>query len=916
MIIKSNNENVYINADGAGSKVIFQTNGVDIGSSNEASVRNTVLNNENAVTQLPTEATRGGFSSTIWTGNAQVDRVVNLNIDMSTGDNGGLFWVKQRDGTNPHGLFDTVRGAGQHLHSDATTAEVSRTSAHTSFTSTGVTISSSGHSNQVANTYVGWTFGTTHKVTGTTNHGQAYTSHYNPKTGFSINGWAGDATPNHAIPNHLDKPLELSIVKSRTSIRQWIVGSSYLPENDYLLLDTNASSGTLADLRQIFTEDSTVLTNNAALNANTEDFIQYGFHSVPGYCKIGTYNPSGVAGFEEDCGFKVGWLMIKRIDGTGEWNIADVTRGGTQTLYGDLPNAENAGAVPIIFTDTGFILGGVHTAWNAVGSEYLYMAIADTSTDATHSQADYTYSTNEAEVSIATDTRVSVANGFGTSGAVDTIYTVPAATTYTVPTLAANNDTDIYLAIDETGILSQSYNAPLSGKSRLLADDWGTEHASGFRTTDVHSGFQSNTGVASASANLTTAYAWHAFDGSGHQDDSWIVTTTTTSWLQYSYSEPRILDSWRIRTGNTLGRTPERFTIEGSNDGVAWTAIDSTYTASDFPEAPIAVFSDFQITGNAVAYKYVRINITSNGGAATYTQIATMEFNTSAPKGDFYNVETGITVEGYGPNLAPTLANSADWTVANGVTVTGSEAVFTGGSAQLQSNPTVLVKAGQRFKVTTTISEQTSGNLYTSIATGLNVFYQGVGEHVFEDTALVDGFIYHSTGDFIGKVSSIVIEMLDSPVQRVPLAKLRTNTDGGVSSIENYGPKASVLDLDVIGMFKTKSNVKIVDFGVVNTNNRYVIENPFGDANWTGCTAEAWLLSGGVWFRTGFMSITGGYRGTQGYATAEGIVVQTGASHVANSTAANILSSYGLSGVISSAPCQVIVTYMGDATNA
>ena len=95
-------------------------------------------------------------------------------------------------------------------------------------------------------------------------------------------------------------------------------------------------------------------------------------------------------------------------------------------------------------------------------------------------------------------------------------------------------------------------------------------------------------------------------------------------------------------------------------------------------------------------------------------------------------------------------------------------------------------------------------------------------------------------GDFYNVTEGITYDSTDTPIKRVYLAEVDVNTEGEASSIKNYGVAQShLMDTTVHGLLETTENVKIVDFGVVTINKRYVIKNPFGNAKWEGCDVKA-----------------------------------------------------------------------------
>lgn len=118
------------------------------------------------------------------------------------------------------------------------------------------------------------------------------------------------------------------------------------------------------------------------------------------------------------------------------------------------------------------------------------------------------------------------------------------------------------------------------------------------------------------------------------------------------------------------------------------------------------------------------------------------------------------------------------------------------------------------------------------------------------------------------------------------------------------------------GVFNAKSNVKIIDFGTINNNNRYVNDNPFGNANYEGCEVRAEIFADSIWSGTGWSEPTSGTAmGTIAHSNAEGLVVQTGSSGVVRSSN---LSGAGFSTNqnLTTATCRVIVTYTGEAKDA
>ena len=111
---------------------------------------------------------------------------------------------------------------------------------------------------------------------------------------------------------------------------------------------------------------------------------------------------------------------------------------------------------------------------------------------------------------------------------------------------------------------------------------------------------------------------------------------------------------------------------------------------------------------------------------------------------------------------------------------------------------------------------------------------------------------------------------------------------------------------------KVQTAIVTVNGGAnISVNSRYVEVNPFGNANYEKCSVRAEVYINGRWSEAGFVYSTNGF-GTSGHSNLEGIVVQTGGSAVATSGTSG---GGGLGEVANttSAPCRVIVTYIGEA---
>lgn len=126
-------------------------------------------------------------------------------------------------------------------------------------------------------------------------------------------------------------------------------------------------------------------------------------------------------------------------------------------------------------------------------------------------------------------------------------------------------------------------------------------------------------GTALASNEASSSFAaWKAFDDNSSGTDEWSTSGVTSGTLQYDFGsgQTRIITYYSIlaisagETDVTLG--PKTWTFEGSNNGSSWTTLDTQTTV---PAWAISEKRTYTIS-NTTAYRYYRLNISANQGAA------------------------------------------------------------------------------------------------------------------------------------------------------------------------------------------------------------------------------------------------------------------------------------------------------------
>ena len=307
------------------------------------------------------------FSTTLYTGTGS-NLEINNGIDLS-GD-GGLVWVKRRDGGDSHWLVDTARGLNKSLQSNSANAENTGTSQIVSFDSDGFTL---GNSNQGQNynglSYVSWAWKKTSKF-------------------FDVLTYTGNST-NRTIAHNLGEVPGMIIVKCVShATSDWLVyhrGADGSAPEDYGLLlngsyarqDSSGYWNDTAPTSSVFS-----IGTNGNVNTNGNSYVAYLFAHNNETINCGTYTGNGSAtGPVVTTGFQPQWLMFKCTSNADDWVIVDAQR-GIDPAGNDIFLKPNTSGADYGFLDaisvssTGFNVTGTDNVVNGNGRTYIYMAIA------------------------------------------------------------------------------------------------------------------------------------------------------------------------------------------------------------------------------------------------------------------------------------------------------------------------------------------------------------------------------------------------------------------------------------------------------------------------------------------------------------------------------------------------------------
>jgi len=319
------------------------------------------------------------YSTFVYTGNSSALTITN-NIDLD--GEGGLVWLKNRDQSVNHALFDTERGVGKGLETSTSAAQTTAASGKDlgAFNSNGFTLNTnySQNVNTSGDAYVSWAFRKAPKF-------------------FDVVTYTGNSTAR-SIAHNLGSVPGMIIIKQLNTTRNWEVyhRSLAIETGDYpYILQLNrdvAQIGNQTFFKSGITSTEFKIAHYNAVNQSGGSYVAYLFAHNDGdgefgsasdqdIIKCGNYTGNGSSsGPEINLGFEPQWLMIKSATESENWHIWDnirgVTTGGTDfVLYPNIAANETTSVNWLDFTSTGFQLSVSYNQVNKNSAKYVYIAI-------------------------------------------------------------------------------------------------------------------------------------------------------------------------------------------------------------------------------------------------------------------------------------------------------------------------------------------------------------------------------------------------------------------------------------------------------------------------------------------------------------------------------------------------------------
>ena len=333
------------------------------------------------------------FNTVLYTGDG-----ASSNSITGVGFQPDWLWIKNRlRASISHVLVDSVRGLGDNgvnlntLSSNNNNVEFNQSDADgvSSLNSDGFTVgyNNSNAFNLSTDSYVAWNW----KGGGTpANNGNGSTTSSvsaNQDAGFSVVGYTGTGA-NATIGHGLSSAPEAIIIKDRDTTSNWLVyhkfdggtdGRSFLNLN----LDSNSKfdNGPNSYFQDTPPTDSIFYQNGSTYNVNTKKYIAYCFHSVEGYCDIGSYlaNASADGPFIHT-GLKPAFVLLRVASAANAWFIYDNKREGYNEVNDSLsPNYDTVedNTYKLDLLSNGFKVRSTQNAHNQSAQTFIYIAFAE-----------------------------------------------------------------------------------------------------------------------------------------------------------------------------------------------------------------------------------------------------------------------------------------------------------------------------------------------------------------------------------------------------------------------------------------------------------------------------------------------------------------------------------------------------------
>jgi len=318
------------------------------------------------------------FNTKLYTGNGGTQSITGI------GHQPDLVWIKQRNGTEHHSLYDAVRGATKEIASNRSNVESTVATSLTGFDSDGFTLGSWTRTNNNSDTYASWNWKANGAGSANTDGSINSTVSANTTAGFSIVKWTNGTSSVQTIGHGLGVAPKMIIMKVLGNSGSWNTYHESIGNTHGLYLNSTAAQEDNAAFFNDTSPTSTVFTTGTNGNLVNNTLVAYCFAEIKGYSKFGNYTGNGNAnGTFVYTGFKPAWIMGKTSSHAGNWFMWDNKRPNEFNLVdsfleadGNVVEYTNNANHSIDILSNGFKFRG-GSGSNLSGRTAIYMAFAE-----------------------------------------------------------------------------------------------------------------------------------------------------------------------------------------------------------------------------------------------------------------------------------------------------------------------------------------------------------------------------------------------------------------------------------------------------------------------------------------------------------------------------------------------------------
>ena len=327
------------------------------------------------------------FKVKIYTGNGSANHAITFD-DTDTSMQPDFVWIKNRDQTDGHCQFDSVRGATKLLTPEAV-SETTDTDTLDSFASDGFQVDADVKVNTNTEKYVSWNWkaGTTSGIDATGANITPSGYSFSQTAGFSIIAYTGNGTDDSQVPHGLGAVAHVMMVHSRSENLE--SNATYhhknapsAPAGQFLELGTTNATrdGSTRWSDTIPTSVLFTLGDSHSVNKSSATYVAWCWAEKQGFSKFGVHTGNGNAnGVFVYTGFRPAFLMTKNLANASNWPIYDNKRNPYNSIdnyvYADDTDAEDP-VVKIDFLANGYKVVSSATPNNS-GHDFAYMAFAE-----------------------------------------------------------------------------------------------------------------------------------------------------------------------------------------------------------------------------------------------------------------------------------------------------------------------------------------------------------------------------------------------------------------------------------------------------------------------------------------------------------------------------------------------------------